>query len=56
MKDAFHRVTQENMDLKTKAEAYDALCRGYGEQEIAARVRKIRQREAETRRVDEVDR
>ena len=57
LNEAFHRVTQENRELKPRADGYDALCRWYGEEEIAARFHMIRDREAENRRrIDTMDR
>ncbi len=50
LNEAFHRVTQDNRELKPRAEAYDTLCRMYGEDEMAKRVRMIHEREAENRR------
>ena len=42
---SFERLQEENRELKSVAEDYDTLCRGYGEKEIAARVRAIKEKE-----------
>lgn len=47
---SFDRVIEENKELKSVAEDYDALCRSYGEREIAARVQAIKIQEAAERR------
>ena len=46
---SFDRVQEENRELKAVAKDYDTLCRGYGEKEIAARVRAIQEQEAAER-------
>ncbi|MBO5567677.1 MAG: recombinase, partial [Clostridia bacterium] len=46
---SFDRVQEENKELKAIAKDYGALCRGYGEKEIASRVRAIQEQEAATR-------
>ena len=46
---SFGRVLEENKELKAVAKDYGALCRGYGEKEIAARVRAIQEQEAAAR-------
>ena len=46
---SFERVQEENQELKAVAKDYDTLCRGYGEKEIAARVRAIQEQEAAAR-------
>ena len=48
---SFDRVSKENKELKSVAEDYDALCRGYGEREIAAQVRAIKEQEAAEKRL-----
>ncbi len=40
---SFERLRQENNDLKGVAKDYATLCQGYGEKEIAARVRAIQE-------------
>ena len=52
LNEAFHRVMQENGKLKPRAEGYDTFCRRYGEDEMARRVRTIREREAGSYRRD----
>ena len=47
---SFDRVQEENRELKAVAKDYDTLCRGYGEKEIAARVRVIKEQEEAERR------
>ena len=47
---SFDRVIEENKKLKSVAEYYDTLCRGYGEKEIATRVRSIKEQEAVEKR------
>lgn len=47
---SFERVQEENRELKSVANDYDTLCRGYGEKEIAARVRAIKEQEETERR------
>ena len=47
---SFERVQEENRELKSVADDYDTLCRGYGEKEIAARIRAIREQEETERR------
>ena len=51
LNEAFHRMTQENRELKMRADAYDALCRMYGEDKISKRVKEIQEKETETQRV-----
>ena len=46
---SFDRVQEENRELKAVVKNYDTLCRGYGEKEIAARVRAIQEQEAAER-------
>ena len=46
---SFDRLIDENRELRTVAEDYDTLCRGYGEKEITARVRAIKEQEAAER-------
>ncbi len=46
---SFERVQEENRELKSVANDYDTLCRGYGEKEIAASVRAIKEQEAAAR-------
>ena len=46
---AYERVKGENKELKTVADDYDALCRGYGREKIAARVQAIREQETAER-------
>lgn len=43
---SFDRVCEENKKLKSLAEDYDTLCKGYGEREITARVQAIKEQEA----------
>ena len=47
---SFDRVIEENKELKSVADDYDTLCRGYGEDEISARVRTIKEMEATERK------
>ena len=47
---SFDRVIEENKELKSVADDYDTLCRGYGEDEISARVRTIKEMEAAERK------
>jgi len=47
---SFERVQEENEALKSVADDYDTLCRGYGENEITARVRTIKEQEEAERR------
>ena len=47
---SFERVQEENRELKSVADDYDTLCRDYGEKEIAARVRAIKEQEEGERR------
>ena len=47
---SFERVQEENRELKAVAKDYDTLCRSYGEKEIAARVRAIKEQEEAERR------
>ena len=49
LEDAFDRVTRENDILKGVNENYNALCRAYGEETIAAKVRAVKEREAAER-------
>ena len=53
---SFERVQEENRELKSVANDYDTLCRGYGEKEIAARVRAIQEQEAATRQQRRMER
>ena len=46
---SFERVQEENRELKSVADDYDTLCRGYGEKEITARIRAIQEQEAAAR-------
>ncbi len=46
---AYERVKGENKELKTVADDYDALCRGFGREKIAARVQAIREQETAER-------
>ena len=46
---SFERVSEENKALKSVANDYDTLCRGYGEKEITACVRAIQEQEAAAR-------
>jgi Plasmid recombination enzyme. len=46
---AYERVKGENKELKTVADDYDALCRGFGREKIAASVQAIRDQEAAER-------
>jgi len=47
---SFDRVSEENKELKSVADDYDTLCRGYGEEENAARVLAIKEMEAAERK------
>ena len=47
---AFDRVSEENKELKSVADDYNALCRGCGEDEISARVSAIKEMEAAERK------
>ena len=42
---AYEHAKGENRELKTVADDYDALCRGFGREKIAARVQAIREQE-----------
>lgn len=42
---AYERIKGENKELKTVADDYDALCRGFGREKIAAKVQAIREQE-----------
>lgn len=42
---ACERVKGENKELKTVADDYEALCRGYGREKIAASVQAVRDQE-----------
>ena len=42
---AYERIKGENRELKSVADDYEALCRGYGREKIAASVQAIRDRE-----------
>ena len=53
---SFDRVQEENRELKAVAKDYDTLCRGYGEKEIAARVRAIQEQEAAARQQRRMER
>ena len=53
---SFDRVQEENKELKAVARDYDTLCRGYGEKEIAARVRAIQEQEAAARQQRRMER
>ena len=53
---SFERVQEENRELKAVAKNYDTLCRGYGEKEIAARVRAIQEQEAAARQQRRMER
>lgn len=46
---SFDRVQEENRELKAVTKDYDTLCRGYGKEKIAARVRAIQEQEAAER-------
>ena len=46
---AYERVKGENKELKTVADDYDALCRGFGREKIAAKVQAIREQETAER-------
>ena len=46
---AYERVKGENKELKTVADDYDALCRGFGREKIAASVQAIREQETAER-------
>lgn len=53
---SFERVSEENKALKSVANDYDTLCRGYGEKEVAARVRAIQEQEAAARQQRRMER
>lgn len=53
---SFDRIQEENRELKAVAKDYDTLCRGYGEKEIAARVRAIQEQEAAARQQRRMER
>ena len=53
---SFDRVQEENWELKALIKDYDTLCRGYGEKEIAARVRSIQEQEAAARQQRRMER
>ena len=53
---SFDRVQEENRGLKEVAKDFDTLCRGYGEKEIAARVRAIQEQEAAARQRHRMER
>ena len=53
---SFDRVQEENRELKALVKDYDTLCRGYGEKEIAARVRSIQEQEAAARQQRRMER
>ena len=46
---AYEHAKGENKELKTVADDYDALCRGFGREKIAARVQAIREQETAER-------
>ncbi len=46
---AYERIKGENKELKTVADDYEALCRGYGKEKIAASVQAIREQETAER-------
>ena len=46
---AYERIKGENRELKTVADDYDALCRVYGREKIAAKVQAIRDQETAER-------
>ena len=46
---AYERVKGENKEMKTVADDYDALCRGFGREKIAASVQAIRKQETAER-------
>ncbi len=46
---AYERIKGENRELKAVADDYDALCRGYGREKIAASVQTIREQETTER-------
>ena len=46
---AYERVKGENRELKAVADDYDALCRGFGREKIAASVQAIREQETAER-------
>ena len=46
---AYEHAKGENRELKTVADDYDALCRGFGREKIAARVQAIREQETAER-------
>ncbi len=43
---SFNRIRTENKKLKSASDAYDTLCRGYGEEEIEAKVKALADKEA----------
>ena len=53
---SFDRVQEENRELKAVVKNYDTLCRGYGEKEIATRVRAIQEQEAAARQQRRMER
>ena len=53
---SFDRVQEENRELKAVAKDYKTLCRGYGEKEVAARVRAIQEQEAVARQQRRIER
>ncbi len=53
---SFDRVQEENRELKAVAKDYNTLCRGYGEKEISARVRAIKEQEDAERRQRRMER
>ena len=61
LEQAYERIKGENKELKTVADDYDTLCRGYGREKIAASVQAIKDQEAiermmrRTRRRHEVE-
>ena len=46
---SFDRVQEENRELKAEVKDYDTLCRGYGKEQIAAKVQAIMEQEAAER-------
>ena len=46
---AYERIKGENRELKSVADDYEALCRGYGREKIAASVQAIKDLEATER-------
>jgi chromosome segregation ATPase len=53
---SFDRVQEENRELKAVSKDYDTLCRGYGKEKIAARVRAIQEQEAAVRQQRRIER